>query len=148
MCSSLMLWDFLLVDALWSSADWQLRSCCVCRVFFSPFTLYCAVLYIAACVDASRTVLWDRSISFVWSSLALYESVKPRVIKAVNSTSISNQWQISKVVNETCANNGERIKKSWHDHLCLRLWNNRHIDFYSIILAKAQKEIHEHFTEK
>ena len=96
-------------------------------------------------------------ISFVWGSLEYCESVKPRVIKAVNRNvhlfpeGFTNQWQISKVVNETCSNNGERIKKSWHDHLCLRLsvlWNNRHIDFHSIILAKTQKEIHEHFTEK
>ena len=26
------------------------------------FTLYCVVAYIAACVDASRTVFWDHSV--------------------------------------------------------------------------------------
>ena len=26
-------------------------------------TLYCVVAYIAACVDASRTVFWDRSVT-------------------------------------------------------------------------------------
>ena len=27
------------------------------------FTLYCVVAYIAACVDASRMVFWDRSVT-------------------------------------------------------------------------------------
>ena len=34
------------------------------------FTLYCVVAYIAACVDASRTVFWDRSITLAFSEIS------------------------------------------------------------------------------
>ena len=33
-------------------------------------TLYCVVSYIAACVDASRTVFWDRSDGFRYYSVS------------------------------------------------------------------------------
>ena len=43
-------------SAVLGPTDWRLcPRVCVC------LTLYCAVLYIAACVDTSRTVLWDHS---------------------------------------------------------------------------------------
>ena len=47
---ALRLWDFLL---LLCTNRWLSGEC-------TP-TLYCVVAYIAACVDASRMVLWDRS---------------------------------------------------------------------------------------
>ena len=50
----------LRLPTCWSTVlgptDWRMHQrVCVC------VALYCVVLYIAACVDASRTVLWDRS---------------------------------------------------------------------------------------
>ena len=37
--------------------------CYYCYCTTAP-ALYCAVLYIVACVDASRMVFWDRSVAF------------------------------------------------------------------------------------
>ena len=48
------LWDFLLLIWLWRVL---LLEC----VWQNAPTLYCVVPYIAACVDISRTVFWDRS---------------------------------------------------------------------------------------
>ena len=48
---ALRLWDFLL---LIRTSRWLSGECLS--------MLYCVVAYIAACVDASRTVFWDRSV--------------------------------------------------------------------------------------
>ena len=42
-------------------SGWLLTTEYTLRVSQSDLALYCAVPYIAACVDASRTVFWDRS---------------------------------------------------------------------------------------
>ena len=51
----------LRLPTCWSTVlgptDWRMHPhACV------SLALYCAVLYIAVCVDASRTVLWDHSV--------------------------------------------------------------------------------------
>ena len=76
------------LDTLWSIYCWDICTTCRYRIYVLPaqalrlwdflrlirtllkylakcaLTLYCVVTYIAACVDASRTVFWDRSKYF------------------------------------------------------------------------------------
>ena len=58
LAQALRLWDFLLLIRT------LLKYLAECAL-----TLYCVVTYIAACVDASRTVFWDRSHPFVLTDI-------------------------------------------------------------------------------
>ena len=61
LCSSLTLWDFLLLLLLPRVyASVSLCLYCVCLSVCVRRTVLCGALY-TACVDASRTVFWDRS---------------------------------------------------------------------------------------
>ena len=72
---ALQLWDFLLLIRT------LLKYLAKCAL-----TLYCVVTYIAACVDASRTVFWDRSLRlFLKAGLFIY-------IRSHKSLNLYNKW--------------------------------------------------------
>ena len=65
--------------------------CCGHSVNELSVALYCAVLYIAACVDASRTVFWDRSVLNL--ALGLLDVTKrPRMCQKLLTETFQVAW--------------------------------------------------------
>ena len=95
----------LLVDLLCWRAYWQLRLNSLTLCWPTDLTLYCAVLYIVACVDVSRTVFRDHSVSFTrgvkmnsirtqfpGSSFSVNPSYRPSLASFTRGVRMGSAW--------------------------------------------------------